>query len=73
MNEETKKLLNKCDNCKLKVCITCEFTYTDIQKIKKHVEQKEAILDKITDLVTKVATENAEKYNSKKLKNEMVL
>lgn len=40
MNEETKKLLNKCDNCKLKVCITCEFTYTDIQKIKKVCKAK---------------------------------
>ena len=27
----------------------CEFTYTDIQKIKKYVEQKETILDKVTD------------------------
>lgn len=59
MNEETKKLLNKCDNCKLKVCITCEFTYTDIQKIKKYVKQKESILNKVTDKLK----EDIEKYN----------
>lgn len=73
MNKEVKELLNKCDNCKLKECIGCEFTYVDIQKIKKYVgnieilnetyqvinelsereikklEQKESILDKVTD------------------------
>lgn len=26
----------------------CEFTYADIQKINKYVEQKESILDKLT-------------------------
>lgn len=75
MNKEVKELLNKCDNCKLKECIGCEFTYVDIQKIKKYVgnieilnetyqvinelsereikklEQKESILDKVTDLI----------------------
>ena len=73
MNKEVKELLNKCDNCKLKECIGCEFTYVDIQKIKKYVEnietlnetyqvinelsereikkleQKESMLDKLTD------------------------
>ena len=39
--EEVKDLLNKCDNCKLKQCEGCEFTYTDIQKIKKYVESLE--------------------------------
>ena len=79
--EEVKDLLNKCDNCKLKVCITCEFTYTDIQKIKEYVkelefqntalkaehnhnitrikelEQKESILDKVTDKLKEDARE----------------
>ena len=49
MNKEEIELLNKCDNCKLKECIACEFTYTDIQKIKKYVEETESILDKVTD------------------------
>lgn len=68
MEKEVKELLNKCDNCKLKECEGCEFTYTDIQKIKKYVEQKETILDKVTDFANKIATENAEKYNSKNQK-----
>ena len=37
MNKEVEELLTKCDNCKLKECIGCEFTYTDIQKIRKYV------------------------------------
>lgn len=52
MNKEVEQLLNKCDNCKLKECIGCEFTWTDIQKIRKYIqelEQKESILDKVTD------------------------
>ncbi len=32
------------------------------------LEQKESILDKVTELVNKIATKNAEKYNSKKQK-----
>ena len=39
--KEVKELLNKCDNCKLKECEGCEFTYTDIQKIKKYIENIE--------------------------------
>lgn len=39
--EEIETLLNKCNNCNLKECIACEFTYTDIQKIKKYVEELE--------------------------------
>lgn len=81
MNKEVKELLNKCDNCKLKECIGCEFTYVDIQKIKKYVgnieilnetyqvinelsereikklEQKESILDKVTDKLKELETE----------------
>ena len=34
----------------------------------QHLEQKESILDKVTEFVTKIATENAEKYNSKNQK-----
>ena len=39
-----------------------------LRKYINELEQKESILDKITDLVTKIATENAEKYNSKNQK-----
>ena len=56
IKEEVKELLNKCDNCKLKECEGCEFTYTDIQKIKKYVEQKETILDKVTEECRKQMT-----------------
>lgn len=52
MNKEVEQLLSKCDNCKLKECIGCEFTWTDIQKIRKYIqelEQKQSILDKVTD------------------------
>ena len=71
--EKAKELLNKCDNCKLKECITCEFTWTDIQKIKKYVEniettnetldkecsrleQKDFILDKVTEFLKEEPT-----------------
>ena len=40
----------------------------NLRKYIQHLEQKESILDKVTDLVTKIATENAEKYNSKNQK-----
>lgn len=80
MEKEVKDLLNKCDNCKLKQCESCEFAYTDIQNIKKYVEnleitnetldkecsrleQKEFILDKVTDKLSKM------KQNIEKLKN----
>ena len=68
MNKEVKELLNKCDNCDLEECFGCKFTYADIQKIKNYLEQKESILDKVTEFVTKIATENAEKYNSENQK-----
>lgn len=57
MDKQVKDLLNKCDNCKLKECIACEFTYTDIQKIKKYVEELESILDKVTDKLKEDARE----------------
>lgn len=61
MTKEVKELLNKCDNCKLKECIGCEFTCTEIQKIKEYVEQKESILDKVTDKL-KEDIERFDKY-----------
>ena len=39
-----------------------------LRKYINELEQKEAIINKVTDLVTKIATENAEKYNSKNQK-----
>ena len=38
------------------------------RKLVQYLEQKESILDKVTEFVTKIATENAEKYNSKNQK-----
>lgn len=34
----------------------------------EHLEQKESILDKVTKFANKIATENAEKYNSENQK-----
>ena len=34
----------------------------------KQLEQKESILDKVTEFATKIATENSEKYNSENQK-----
>lgn len=46
----------------------CKFTYTDIQKIKKHVEQKETILDKVTNTLK----EDIDKYNKELLKDSIM-
>lgn len=67
MNKEVKELLNKCDTCKLKQCEGCEFTYTDIQKIKKYVEQKESILDKVTEFIKDDVTTEDIKFEGSKL------
>ena len=64
MNKEVKELLNKCDNCKLKECIACEFTYTDIQKIKKYVEELESILDKVTDKLKEICNKYIKEYKN---------
>ena len=64
--EESKKSLNE----------TIQNTYAEgkakkldtLRKYIKELEQKESILDKVTDLATKIATENAEKYNSENQK-----
>lgn len=39
-----------------------------LRKYIKELEQKESILDKVTDLLTRIATENAKKYNSENQK-----
>ena len=47
-----------------------EGTYT-IERILEYInclEQKESILDKVTKFANKIATENAEKYNSENQK-----
>ena len=86
--KEVKELLNKCDNCKLKECEGCEFTYTDIQKIKKYVEsieltnetyqvinelsdrrtkeleQKETILDKVTEYIKNYIDDKQNEYEA---------
>ena len=38
------------------------------RKLVQYLEQKESTLDKVTDLVAKIATENTEKYNSENQK-----
>lgn len=38
------------------------------RKLVQYLEQKESILDKVTELANKIATENAEKYNSENQK-----
>lgn len=47
-------------------------SYETVEEYIEYLEQKEFILDKVTDLATKIATkiatENAEKYNSKSQK-----
>ena len=39
-----------------------------IESLELTLEQKESILDKVTKFANKIATENAEKYNSEKSK-----
>ena len=39
-----------------------------LKKYIEHLEQKESILDKVTKFANKIATENAEKYNSENQK-----
>lgn len=39
-----------------------------LRKYIKELEQKESILDKVTKFANKIATENAEKYNSENQK-----
>ena len=64
--EESKKSLNE----------TIQNTYAERKAIKldnlrkyiQHLEQKSEKLDKVTELATKIATENAEKYNSENQK-----
>lgn len=38
------------------------------RKLVQYLEQKESILDKVTEFANKIATENAEKYNSENQK-----
>lgn len=45
------------------ICKMCKY-----RKKYKELEQKESILDKVTDLLTRIATENAKKYNSENQK-----
>ena len=64
--EESKKSLNE----------RIQNTYAERKAIKldnlrkyiQHLEQKSEKLDKVTELATKIATENAEKYNSENQK-----
>ena len=42
---------------------TYKTMYAMSDRSNKELEQKESILDKVTDLAYKIATENAEKYN----------
>lgn len=64
MNKEVKELLNKCDNCKLKECIGCEFTYVDIQKIKKYVGNIE-ILNETYQVINELSEREIKKLEQK--------
>ena len=74
--EEIKKAIKivfneDCKECYFpkRKCASC--VRKEKKKIKKHIkqlEQKESILDKVTDLLTRIATENAKKYNSENQK-----
>ena len=74
--EEIKKAIKivfneDCKECYFpkRKCASC--VREEKKKIKKHIkqlEQKESILDKVTDLLTRIATENAKKYNSENQK-----
>ena len=45
------------------ICKMCKY-----RKRYKELTEKESMLDKVTELATKIATENAEKYNSENQK-----
>ena len=74
--EEIKKAIKivfneDCKECYFpkRKCASC--VREEKKKIKKHIkelEQKSEILDKVKEFVTKISTENAEKYNSKNQK-----
>lgn len=34
MEEDLKRLIKRCDECKLNECINCEISYSDIQTIE---------------------------------------
>ena len=70
--------MNKEEIEKAKQCLNeiIQNTYAERKAIKldnlrkyiQHLEQKESILDKVTKFANKIATENAEKYNSENQK-----
>lgn len=68
MNKEEIEVLNKCNNCKLKECIGCEITYTEIQKIKKYIEELEQLnnkyLQKIVYALTPTTHALGNNYNN---------
>ena len=74
--EEIKKAIKavfneECKKCYFpkRKCASC--VRDNIKKIKKYIkelEQKSETLDKVKEFVTKISTENAEKYNSIKQK-----
>lgn len=71
-------MLNKEEIENAKQCLNeiIQNTYTEgkakkldaLRKYINELEQKESILDKVTKFANKIATENAEKYNSKNQK-----
>ena len=51
MNKEKIEILNKCDNCKLRECIGCEITYSDIQNIKEYIDQLETKVKELENVL----------------------
>ena len=79
MNKETEKLLKinetiiTSEQCKEHRTLrnderTLLMNNIKIKEYIQHLEQKESILDKVTEFATKIATENSEKYNSENQK-----
>ena len=66
--EEIKKMLNFTTNDKeTGLQMNGEVCHLLLEYIN-YLEQKESILDKVTKFANKIATENAEKYNSENQK-----
>ena len=67
-DETSLKINNYVSKLLLKYMKDLEQTNEILDEECSRLEQKESILDKVTKFVTKIATENAEKYNSENQK-----
>ena len=77
-------LLEKCENCKLKECIECEYTYSDLKETIEHLQKeneelrelKYKLIDKIEEkrkaLRHRTPIEEILEYEFVKLRNELL-